>query len=163
MEDHTGNKNSGNRKAYGKFGWMLFASFIAMYLLMFINMDQIAHFQFTLTRIYMAVSMIAVMAVIMLLFMRGMYRDKKLNAAILIGSAVLFFGFLAMLRNQVFISDIQWMRGMIPHHSSAIMTSENANLRDSEAKELSREIIATQKLEIEEMQKIIDRLEKNGE
>lgn len=157
-----GDKNSENRKAYGRFGWMMLTSFVAMYLLMFINMEQAAHFQFTLTRIYMAVSMIAAMAVIMLLFMPGMYRDKKLNAAILTASAVVFFGFLAMLRNQVFISDIQWMRGMIPHHSSAIMTSEQANLRDAGVKELSREIIAAQKREIAEMQRMIERLEKEG-
>lgn len=70
----------------------------------------------------------------------------------------MFFGFLAMLRNQVFISDVPWMRGMITHHSPAIMTSEQANLRDSKEKELSRKIIATQKREMAEMQRIIDRL-----
>jgi len=85
-------------------------------------------------------------------------RQLKLSAAILTGSAVVFFGFLAMLRNQVFISDVPWMRGMITHHSPAIMTSEQANLRDSKEKELSRKIIATQKREMAEMQRIIDRL-----
>lgn len=159
MED----KNSEGKKAYGTFGWMMLTSFVAMYLLMFINMDQATHFQFTLTRIYMAVSMIAVVAVIMLIFMRGMKKDKMLNAVILTASTVVFFGFLALLRNQVFISDVQWMRGIIPHNSSAILTSEQANLRDAGVKELSREIIAAQKREIAEMQRMIERLEKEGE
>jgi uncharacterized protein (DUF305 family) len=76
---------------------------------------------------------------------------------------VVFFGFLAMLRNQVFISDVQWMKGMIPHHSSAIMTSQTANLKDAEAKELAREIIEAQKREIAEMKAIIYRLENKEE
>ncbi len=159
MKSHKEDKKSEGNKAYRTFGWMLLTSFVAMYLLMYINMEQAAHFQFTLTRIYMAASMITVMAAIMLLFMPGMYRDKKLNTVILTASAVVFFGFLAMLRNQVFISDVQWMRGMIPHHSSAIMTSEQANLKDAGAKELSREIIETQKREIAEMRRMIERLE----
>lgn len=163
METHPESKKPDHRKAYGKFGWMMFASFVAMYLLMFINMDLTDHFQLTLTRIYMAVCMIAVMAVIMLLFMPGMYRNKKFNAFIFTGSAVVFFGFLAMLRNQVFISDVQWMKGMIPHHSSAIMTSQMANLKDAGAKELAREIIETQKREIAEMKAIIYRLENEEE
>ncbi len=152
-------KQSNYKMHYRKFGLMLFTSFVVMYLLMFINMDQFDHFSITLTRIYMAVCMIAAMAVIMLLFMLNMYKDIKLNALILVGSAIVFFGVWAMLRNQVFISDVQWMRGMIPHHSSAIMTSQMAHLEDAEAKKLAKEIIEAQKREIAEMRKIIYRLE----
>jgi ABC-type multidrug transport system fused ATPase/permease subunit len=159
MEENKEHKKSADNKMYGKFGLMMLTSFVAMYLLMFINMDQIDHFQITLTRIYMAICMIAVMAVIMLLYMLGMYKNKKLNAAILVGSVIVFIGFLAMLRNQTFISDVQWMRGMIPHHSSAIMTSQMAHLEDPEAIKLSKEIIEAQKKEIAEMKKIIYRLE----
>ncbi len=159
MESNQESKKSSNRKHYTKFGLMMLTSFIAMYLLMFINMDQIDHFSITLTRIYMATCMIAVMAVIMLLYMLNMYKNKKMNTLILVGSVVVFFGFLAMLRNQTFISDVQWMRGMIPHHSSAIMTSQMAHLKDAEAKKLAKEIIEAQKREIAEMRKIIYRLE----
>jgi len=142
-----------------KFGLMMLTSFIAMYLLMFINMDQFDHFSITVTRIYMAVCMIAIMAIIMLLYMLNMYKDKKLNTLILLGSVVVFFGFLSMLRNQTFISDVQWMRGMIPHHSSAIMTSQMAHLKDAQARKLALEIIEAQKREIAEMREIIYRLE----
>lgn len=148
-----------NKKHYQTFGLMLFTSYVAMYFLMFINMDQVDHFSITLTRIYMATCMIAIMAIIMLLYMLHMYKDKKLNTIILVGSVVVFFGFLAMLRNQTFISDVQWMRGMIPHHSSAIMTSQMAKLEDLEARKLAKEIIEAQKREIAEMRKIIYRLE----
>ena len=159
MESNQESKKSTSKKHYAKFGLMMLTSFIAMYLLMFINMDQIDHFSITFTRIYMATCMIAVMAVIMLLYMLNMYKNKKMNTFILTVSAVVFFGFLAMLRNQTFISDVQWMRGMIPHHSSAIMTSQMAHIEDAEAKKLAKEIIEAQKREIAEMRKIIYRLE----
>lgn len=148
-----------SKKHYVKFGLMMLTSFIAMYLLMFINMDQFDHFSITVNRIYMAICMIAIMAIIMLLYMLNMYRDKKLNTLILLGSVVVFFGFLSMLRNQTFISDVQWMRGMIPHHSSAIMTSQMAHLKDAQARKLALEIIEAQKREIAEMREIIYRLE----
>jgi uncharacterized protein (DUF305 family) len=48
---------------------------------------------------------------------------------------------------------------MIPHHSSAILTSENASLHDSEVQKLAKEIIKTQKDEIEKMKAILERME----
>lgn len=150
---------SGN---YKKFGLMMLTSFIVMYGLMFINADQWDHIRLSNNRTYMAICMIAAMAVIMLLFMLSMYKNKKLNVAILIGSAIIFIGVFSMLRNQTAISDVQWMRGMIPHHSSAIMTSQQAHLKDPEAKKLAEEIIEAQKREIAQMKKIIYRLQ-NGD
>lgn len=46
---------------------------------------------------------------------------------------------------------------MIPHHSTAIMTSENANLTDSRVQQLSEEIIQAQE-EIAEMEQLIEEL-----
>ncbi len=36
------------------------------------------------------------------------------------------------------------MKAMIPHHSSAIMTSKHANLKDPEVRKLADSIIASQ-------------------
>lgn len=47
---------------------------------------------------------------------------------------------------------------MIPHHSSAILTSEKADIKDSEVKELSEQIIETQVKEIEQMKGILKRM-----
>lgn len=145
--------------SYTKFGLMMLTSFVVMYGLMFINADQLDHVMLSYTRTYMATCMIAAMAIIMLLFMLSMYKNKTLNAVILAGSAVVFFGVLTMLRSQTAIADVQWMQGMIPHHSSAIMTSQQADLKDPEAKKLAEEIIEAQKREIAQMRKIIYRLE----
>ena len=148
-------------KMYKKFGLMMFTSFVVMYLLMYINITEWAHWSIATTRIYMSICMISVMAIVMLLFMLSMYKNKIINAIILVGATAAFIISFTMLRNQTAVSDIAWMRGMIPHHSSAIMTSENAHLKDPEAQKLANEIIEAQKREIAEMKKMINRLEHN--
>ncbi|UAY52860.1 DUF305 domain-containing protein [Ferruginibacter albus] len=50
------------------------------------------------------------------------------------------------------------MEAMIPHHSSAIMTSKNANIKDPEVKKLSEQIIQSQEKEIEQMKSMLARL-----
>ena len=50
---------------------------------------------------------------------------------------------------------------MIPHHSTAIMTSENANLTDSRVQQLSEEIIQAQEEEIAEREQLIEDIEEN--
>lgn len=49
---------------------------------------------------------------------------------------------------------------MIPHHSSAILVSKNANLKDPEVIKLSEGIIALQKKEIADMKAVLTRMEK---
>ncbi|MGH1434888.1 MAG: DUF305 domain-containing protein [Lewinella sp.] len=67
------------------------------------------------------------------------------------------------MREQTFVDDKAWMRAMIPHHSSAIMVSQSAKLKDPEAIELAKEIIEAQKREIAQMKKMLYRLEQSGQ
>ncbi len=145
---------------YKKFTLMLSVSFIVMYLIMFLNIVDINHFYISATRIYMALLMAASMGVIMMLMMGNMYPDRKTNTGIIIGSILVFGLILAALRTQTPISDVQYMRAMIPHHSSAIMTSENANIKDPEVRKLADGIIAAQKKEIAEMKALLIKLNK---
>ena len=71
-------------------------------------------------------------------------------------------GSFGLIQNQVGVDDTAWMRAMIPHHSTAIMTSENANLTDSRVQQLSEEIIQAQEEEIAEMEQLIEDIEENG-
>jgi uncharacterized protein (DUF305 family) len=64
------------------------------------------------------------------------------------------------LRTQTPVGDEQYMKAMIPHHSSAIMTSENANIQDPELRKLADDIIDAQKREIAQMKAILDRLDR---
>lgn len=149
-----------NGSNYLRFFLMLGLSFIAMYVTMYLNTYEIDHVYFSLTRFYMTCLGIAAMAVIMLSLMLKMYRNKKKNIAIYIGSLVLFLSALGLVRAQSpVIGDVLWMKAMIPHHSIAILTSEHADIQDPEAKELAEEIIKTQKEEIAQMKKIIERLQ----
>jgi uncharacterized protein (DUF305 family) len=102
--------------------------------------------------------MVAPMAVIMMVMMGNMYPNKKLNISIIIGGIVLFIIILIGLRTQTPIGDVQYMKAMIPHHSSAIMTSKSANIKDSEVKKLADSIIASQEREIAQMENILKRM-----
>lgn len=149
-----------NKKSnYGKFALMMAVSFVLMYAIMFLNADVLDHVMLSNTRTYMTILMVAPMAISMMLFMWGMYKNKKLNYIVLGLSALIFVGTLYGLRQQVFISDVQWMKAMIPHHSSAIMVSQKAHLKDPEAIKLAEEIIEAQEREIAQMRKMIYRLE----
>jgi uncharacterized protein (DUF305 family) len=121
-------------------------------------MDDASHYLTSATRIYMALLMVAPMAVIMMVLMGKMYPRKNLNAIIIIGSMVLFAGILTALRTQTPISDVQYMKAMIPHHSSAIMVSKHANIKDPEVRKLADSIIASQEREIAQMENILRRM-----
>lgn len=148
---------------YLKFALMILISTIIMYFLMFVNVNEFAHIYFSQTRVYMAIFMGAVMAIIMMGFMWKMYDNKKLNAVIMGLSVLLVLGSFGLIQNQVGVDDTAWMRAMIPHHSTAIMTSENANLTDPRVQQLSEEIIQAQEEEIAKMEQLIEDIEENGE
>jgi uncharacterized protein (DUF305 family) len=91
--------------------------------------------------------------------MPGMYKDKKTNTFIMIGSVLVFILAFAGLQTQTFIGDKQYLNAMIPHHSTAILTSKRADLRDPEVRKLAEEIIKAQEEEIAQMKAILDRMD----
>ena len=145
--------------SYTRFLAMITTSTIIMYGLMYLNTFSLDHVYFSGTRAYMALYMGAVMAVVMLAFMWGMYKNTAANIAILLVSALLFAGSLFLVRSQQPIADVAWMKAMIPHHSIAILTSSRANISDPRVQTLANEIIEAQRREIEEMQRLIADLE----
>ncbi|ALS80298.1 DUF305 domain-containing protein [Planococcus kocurii] len=138
---------------------MILTSTFLMYWLMFLNIFQLDHIFYSETRVYMALIMGSVMAIVMLLFMWPMYKNKKTNTVILGGSAVIFALSLWLVRSQILVEDVKWMEAMIPHHSIAILTSERANISDPRVRELADSIIEAQRKEIAEMKKLIKDLE----
>ncbi len=146
-------------KMYRKFLLMIAVSTVIMFVLMYLNTYELDHIFFSETRAYMALVMGATMAVIMLLFMLGMYQDRKLNTMILVGSTAIFAVSLWLVRSQATIDDVSWMRAMIPHHSIAILTSERAGIKDPRVRKLADGIIEAQRREIGEMKALIQDLE----
>lgn len=142
---------------------MLLCSAISMYVTMYFNTYEISHVFFSWTRLYMTLIGIGGMAIIMLLFMLNMYKDKKKNVTIIIVSLLMMATSTFLVRQQIPIDDVRWMRAMIPRHSIAILTSKRAEITDPEVKKLGDEIIKAQKKEIKEMKAMIERLEKESE
>ena len=147
---------------YTRFIVMIATSTLVMFGLMYLNTYALDHVFFSETRTWMALYMGGAMAIIMLLFMLGMYDDKRKSAMILGGAAVLFIGSVYLVRSQVTISDQAWQKAMIPHHSIAILTSERASIEDRRVRELADEIIWAQRREIKEMKWLIEDIRKNG-
>ncbi|MCP8884592.1 DUF305 domain-containing protein [Devosia sp. XJ19-1] len=147
--------------SYLRFGAMIAASTVIMYGLMYLNTYQLDHVFYSQTRLWMALLMGAVMAVVMLGFMWSMYKNRAANLAILAGAVVVFAGSLFLVRSQALVGDVDYMRAMIPHHSIAILTSSHANIRDPRVRELADQIIEAQVREIGEMKTLISDLEAN--
>lgn len=146
-------------RMYARFGAMIATSTVVMLGLMYLNTYQLDHVFFSETRTYMALVMGATMAVIMLAFMLKMYTDRRMNIVIFAGSAVVFIVALWLVRSQVTVDDVSYMKAMIPHHSIAILTSERANIADPRVRKLADQIIDTQRKEILEMKALIGDLE----
>jgi uncharacterized protein (DUF305 family) len=135
---------------------------VIMYLLMYLNSSQIIdHAHFSETRLFMTMIMGGAMMAVMLSFMMGMYKDKKVNAAIFIGSGLLILLSVWLVRSQVTVTDVDYMEGMIPHHSIAILTSENADIQDVRVRALADDIIEAQRREIKMMEWLIEDIREN--
>ena len=60
--------------------------------------------------------------------------------------------------NQTTIGEVDYMQGIIPHHSITILTSERADIKNERVRKLADDITETQKKEIEEMKNLIEEL-----
>jgi hypothetical protein len=140
---------------YKRFLAMIATSTVVMFVLMYSTAYRFSHVWWSQTRFWMALFMGAMMAIVMLGFMLGMYSDKRKNAAIFAGSAILFALALFFARSQETVGDVAWMKAMIPHHSIAILTSERAKISDPRVRRLADEIILAQRREIAEMEALI--------
>ena len=126
-------------------------SFISMYILMYMMVDSYANVYSNLNQFYMAGIMTIPMIIIELFLMRSMYNNKKLNILIMSSSIIFFVTLIFFIRKQTAISDKEFLKSMIPHHGAAILMCEQNSLQDPEIKELCKNIMITQKSEIDFM------------
>ena len=156
-------QKSHSKKMYLTFAAMVATSTVAMFLLTYTNAVTWSHMTFSEERVYMALLMGSVMAIIMLGFMwRMMYKNVKLNIVVIVVALTLGLTALSLSRSQALVEDQAYMKGMIPHHSIAILTSERADLDDVRVRELADEIAEAQKKEIAEMKWLLKDIEQNG-
>ena len=96
------------------------------------------------------------MAGVMFLLMGVYYRSKKL---IVVGVVITVIIFIC-IRRQIFIGEKEYLESMIPHHSMAVLMTkrlkEKGEIKKQELRELMKNIINTQKKEIELMKKLLN-------
>lgn len=133
--------------------------FIAMYVLMYAMVDRFGNIFPNLNNFYMAGIMTSPMLLIEGFLMGSMYRNKRALYAVMGASAAVFVVCFTFIRLQTAIGDREFLRSMIPHHAGAILMCGKAPLEDAELRELCRSIIRSQQAEIDQMKRIMERLD----
>lgn len=135
---------------YNNLLWMFFGSIIIGLFLNGMNIlaYRFADIYFSLTLFYSATFMAINMCILELMMYYFHTRKIKLNLFLLF--TILWIINIYLLRQQKFINDSQWLRRMISHHSTALLTSNKIKERtkDSKIKKLANEIIKSQEREI---------------
>jgi predicted nucleotidyltransferase len=138
---------------YKRFALMAVAMFVAMYFIMYAMIDGLQNLIPNINNLYMTLLMVSAMLVIEIWIMKGMYQNKKINWAIItVSLAIGIFSWFG-IREQLFVGDKEFVKGMIPHHAAAVLMSEKAKLTDPELIELQKNILETQAKEIELMKR----------
>jgi uncharacterized protein (DUF305 family) len=132
---------------------------VVMFFLTYVLIDTPEHFFLNINRFYMALLMAAPMVALMLFMMRHMFGDRQLNVVVYTLAAVAFIGALSLARTQEAVGDRQFLRSMIPHHSSAILMCERASISDAEIIRLCEQIVRSQKDEIAQMKGLLARVD----
>ncbi|HQS82563.1 MAG TPA: DUF305 domain-containing protein [Thiobacillus sp.] len=143
---------------YKKFALTLSINAVLMFFITYAMIDTVDHFYPNINRAYMSLMMVAPMAIVMLFVMRGMYQNAKINTMLYALFAGVFIVSFALARTQTPVGNEQFLRSMIPHHSSAILMCQQSAISDREIIELCGEIVKTQKEEIAQMKAILGRL-----
>jgi hypothetical protein len=148
-----------DRAMYWRLGIMLGVSLIWMYGAMFAMVNTFSDVYMNLNFFYMAVLMAAPMGIFELSLMWTMYRDRRLNVAVLAVSFLITVGSFLAIRTQIAVNDERFLESMIPHHSGAILMCEEASITDEQVQDLCDRIIESQREEIAEMEEILERLD----
>lgn len=152
-----GQAGAGSARMYLKFGVILLVSLGLMWVLSMSMVRSIDHFYFNLSNFWMALLMVSAMAIVMIVGMWSMFKNKRANIAMLVGFGVLFAAVFALGRTETFVGNEQFLKSMIPHHSRAILVCQESNITDPEIIDLCQSIVTSQQDEITQMQAILDR------
>jgi Ca2+/Na+ antiporter len=137
---------------------MFIGSFIIQYFLMPpIMISKIEYITNNIGKAYMATIMGLTMVLLEIMMHDHQYSVFSYKWYIVIFSLVAVFIYL--YRKQIAINDKQYVEGMIEHHSMALLTSEEILKKtdDYNVAKLAKNIIQTQKDEIREMKRLLQK------
>lgn len=164
---HDGDRNSREDSRmqvmrYLRFLAMIATAMVVMYAVTYVNTFELDHVRWSEERVFMVLLMGSSMAVVMLAWMIGMYRNWKINVGIVVGALALFALGTFLVRSETTVQDRSYMSAMIPHHSIAILTSERSEISDVRVCRLAVGIIEAQRREIAEMDWLIEDIARHG-
>lgn len=163
MEKHSAHPQMNQEMTshhYMMLGLNLLISLIIMYFVMFTMIWSVGDLFNNVNTFYMALTMATPMGILMLLMMRMMYPNRKLNLLLYALFASLFILAFWGTRAQGLVGDRQFVRAMIPHHSGAILMCNRAAIRDAEIRDLCFKpdgIVDSQTREIAQMKAFLAR------
>ena len=164
MDDHK--QMDEHRKmmamSWGRFLAMIATSTVIMFFLMYQLIYSLDHAMLSINRLVASLVMGCVMSVVMLSFMWSMYRGRTIKLAVLVGATAGAVILLFVNRTQAVISDVAFMKSMIPHHSIAINNARKASITDPRVRRLADGIIESQVREIAEMKLLIEDIDRQG-
>ena len=164
MDDHK--QMDEHRKmmamSWGRFLAMIATSTVIMFFLMYQLIYSLDHAMLSINRLVASLVMGCVMSVVMLSFMWSMYRGRTIKLAVLVGATAGAVILLFVNRTQAVISDVAFMKSMIPHHSIAINNARKASITDPRVRRLADGIIGSQVREIAEMKLLIEDIDREG-
>ena len=126
------------------FGIMILSGFLST---MNVWADKLDDVRLSLNDAYMTF----LMAGWMILFMALLYGDR----GIAILGALLVIFMIWCIRTQAFITERQFLLGMIPHHSMAVLMSKQLKKRENNIQSFLQGIINTQEKEIKFMKDVL--------
>jgi hypothetical protein len=133
---------------------IMFFGMLGIHLLLMppVMVNSLADVEFgTLSQVYLGIFMSSLMVAL-----EGLMHPMPLWAWAVV--VVICIGSIVAYKQQWFVTDTQYLREMIPHHSMALVTSEG-RLQDPRSapavRTLAREIIDTQDREIKIMRKLL--------
>ena len=150
--------NIGKANHYQRLLVMLGLSFLAMFVLMYAMVNSFSDIYPNFNQFYMSALMAAAMGIIELSIMGWMYQDKKRNALLITVFIFVLIAVFILIRGQTAIGDEQFLKSMIPHHSSAILMCKKAEITNSEIAQLCQKIILGQQSEIDQMKNLLESL-----
>ena len=138
---------------------MVVGSFLLQYFMMsFVMANKVSQITNNLGKLYVSIMMGLVMGILEVIRHDMIYNTLSFKLYVILGLSTMICIYL--YKTQLFIDDIQYLDGMVEHHSMSLLTSNKILEKSNnyEVVALAKNIIQTQKDEIVKMGEIKHKL-----